>query len=55
MVGEGLLDLQELAPVQEWADPADPRHNITLESLLHMSSGLRWAEGYDIPNCLYAR
>lgn len=54
LVGEGHLDLRARAPVQEWADPRDPRHNITLESMLHMSSGLQWGEGVDVAQCLYA-
>ncbi|WP_323844795.1 serine hydrolase [Microbulbifer magnicolonia] len=39
-VGEGLLRLAEPAPVPEWQSPLDPRCNITLANLLHMSSGL---------------
>jgi len=54
LVEQNLLDLDGLAPVAEWADPADPRHNITLESLLHMSSGLQWSEGFDVAQCLYS-
>jgi CubicO group peptidase (beta-lactamase class C family) len=46
LVGDGLLDVDEPAPVEAWADPADPRHAITLEQLLHMASGLQWTEEY---------
>jgi CubicO group peptidase (beta-lactamase class C family) len=46
LVGDGLLDVDEPAPVAAWSDPADPRHEITVEHLLHMASGLEWAEEY---------
>jgi CubicO group peptidase (beta-lactamase class C family) len=57
-VGEGRLALHARAPVPEWADPADPRHAITLDQLLRMSSGLAFDETYgpsnDVSRMLYA-
>lgn len=47
LVGEGRLALDDPAPVPEWADPADPRHAITLEHLLTMRDGLAYREDYD--------
>ena len=43
---EGKIDVQARADVPEWSDPADPRHAITLDQLLRMSSGLAFAEEY---------
>jgi CubicO group peptidase (beta-lactamase class C family) len=48
-IGDGRLDLAARAPVPEWADPADPRHAITLDHLLRMSSGIDFAEVYTNP------
>jgi CubicO group peptidase (beta-lactamase class C family) len=41
LVGQGRLDPKAPAPVPEWRHPLDPRRAITVEHLLHMSSGLR--------------
>jgi CubicO group peptidase (beta-lactamase class C family) len=49
LVGQGELDIYEPAPVPQWADPSDPRHAITTDQLLRMSSGLYFDEGYDSP------
>ena len=46
LVGDGQLDLYTPAPVKEWQDPKDPRHPITLDMLLRMSSGLAFTEKY---------
>ncbi|MGJ5819194.1 serine hydrolase domain-containing protein [Paludibaculum fermentans] len=43
-VAGGALDIHRPAAVPEWADPADPRHAITPEQLLRMSSGLAFRE-----------
>jgi len=48
-VARGLLDPEAPAPVPEWSTPGDPRAAITLEHLLRMSSGLRFAEDYVDP------
>ena len=47
LVGRGRLDVHVRADVPAWRDPADPRHAITLDQLLHASSGLRWSETYE--------
>lgn len=46
LVGDGLVDVGARAPIAQWDDPADPRHAITLEHLLHMASGLQYEEQY---------
>jgi CubicO group peptidase (beta-lactamase class C family) len=41
LVGQGELELDQAAPVPEWhVDPDDPRREIKIRDLLHMSSGL---------------
>ncbi len=41
LVQQGELTLDQAAPVPEWhQDPTDPRREITMTDLLHMSSGL---------------
>ena len=46
LVRQGRLDIHERADVPEWADPNDPRHPITVDQLLRMSSGLAFTEDY---------
>jgi CubicO group peptidase (beta-lactamase class C family) len=46
LVKQGKLAVKDPAPVPEWSAPADPRHAITLDQLLRMSSGLEWFEDY---------
>ncbi len=49
------LDLNGPAPVPEWTDPSDPRHRISVDDLLRMSSGLEFVEDYvdeGISHCL---
>jgi CubicO group peptidase (beta-lactamase class C family) len=50
-VKQGLLKVNQPAPVPEWQQPADPRAAITLELLMWMSSGL-WSQGSNT-NALY--
>mgnify|MGYP001801436680 CR=1 FL=1 len=50
LVDEGKLDINKRAPVEAWADPADPRNTITLDHLMRMSSGLKWTEIYSLPS-----
>ncbi|MEZ5237835.1 MAG: serine hydrolase [Microthrixaceae bacterium] len=47
--GRDEIDVFAPAAAPEWSDPADPRHEITLDALLRMSSGLEWNEDYDDP------
>lgn len=49
-VADGRLSLHQPAPVPEWSQPGDPRHPITLDQLLRMSSGLAFDEHYGAIN-----
>lgn len=47
---DGRLNVNAPAPVAAWSGPGDPRHNITLDNLLRMTSGLAIAQtgsGFD--------
>jgi CubicO group peptidase (beta-lactamase class C family) len=44
--GEGRLQGMAPAAVQQWQQPGDRRAAITLDSLLHMTSGLHFTEDY---------
>ena len=46
LVSDGKLDIHAPADVPEWQDAGDPRHAITLDLLLRMSSGLAFREDY---------
>jgi CubicO group peptidase (beta-lactamase class C family) len=50
VISDRLLALTEPAPVPEWSSPEDPRHAITLDQLLRMSSGLEFDENYGAVN-----
>lgn len=50
LVRQGRLSVTEPAPVPAWRDPSDPRHAITVEQLMRMTSGLALDEtnsGFD--------
>ena len=47
MVADGTLKLDAPVPFAEWQKPGDPRREITLQQMLHMSSGLDHQEGMD--------
>jgi CubicO group peptidase (beta-lactamase class C family) len=50
LVREGKLKVDAPAPVAAWSAPGDPRHAITLDNLLRMTSGLAIAQtgsGFD--------
>ncbi|MHA7820542.1 MAG: serine hydrolase domain-containing protein [Erythrobacter sp.] len=49
LVADGLLSVDEPAPVSMWQRPGDPRADITLRHLLQMRSGLRHTESGDPP------
>jgi hypothetical protein len=44
LVNEGRMDINAHADIPEWGD--DGRKSITVENILHMSSGLEWVENY---------
>ena len=47
LVADGRLKLDDPAPVPAWQRSGDPRGNITIRHLLHMSSGLAHVENGD--------
>lgn len=44
LVRQGRLAVEQPAPVAAWSDPNDPRHAISLDTLLRMTSGLALGE-----------
>jgi CubicO group peptidase (beta-lactamase class C family) len=46
LVDAGGLDPDDLAPVPEWSDEQDPRHQIRVRNLLAMRDGLAFNESY---------
>jgi CubicO group peptidase (beta-lactamase class C family) len=61
LYGRGKLDIFRPAAVPEWQAPGDPRHAITIDQLMRMSSGLEWFEAYadhpisDVNRMLFTR
>lgn len=50
LVRQGRLSIDGPAPVPAWRDPSDPRHAITIEQLMRMTSGLSFDDtnnGFD--------
>jgi CubicO group peptidase (beta-lactamase class C family) len=41
LIQQGVYELWQRAPIPEWKDPGDPRAEIRIADILHMSSGLR--------------
>ena len=48
LVKQGKLDISKPAPVKTWE--ADDHKHITLNDLMHASSGLEWVENYSSPS-----
>ena len=48
LVADGRLEPDQLAPVLEWRDPLDPRHQIRVRDLLAMRDGLAFIEVYEL-------
>ena len=46
LVKQGKLNIDSPAPVPEWKNINDPRHDITIKNLLQQSSGLNFEENY---------
>lgn len=44
LVKQGKLSVNVPAPISEWSNPSDPRHAITIDQLLRMTSGLSLEE-----------
>lgn len=51
LVRDGVLDIHAPAPVPPWhQDPNDPRAQITVDHMLHMSTGMPWTDGLGDPS-----
>ena len=49
VASRGLVDIAGRAPVPEWQVKNDPRGAITVDQLLHMTTGMHWSEETDDP------
>jgi CubicO group peptidase (beta-lactamase class C family) len=48
LVRDGRVAVDAPAPIPAWSDPSDPRHGITIDNLLRMTSGLDFGQSlYD--------
>jgi CubicO group peptidase (beta-lactamase class C family) len=48
LVWDGKITVDAPAPIPAWSDPRDPRHGITIDNLLRMTSGLDFGQSlYD--------
>ena len=47
LVQQGIYDLDQTAPVPEWQNEGDPRAEIRIADIMHMSSGLRFRAPQD--------
>ena len=47
LIQRGIYDLYQAAPVPEWQDEGDPRAEIRIADIMHMSSGLRFRAPQD--------
>ena len=47
LMQKGVYTLDQPAPIPEWQEPGDPRQEIRIKDILHMSSGLRFRAPQD--------
>ena len=47
LIQQGIYDLDQTAPVPEWQNEGDPRAEIRIADIMHMSSGLRFRAPQD--------
>ncbi len=47
LINRGVYTLDQPAPIPEWQEESDPRRNIRISDILHMSSGLRFRAPQD--------
>ena len=47
LIQQGVYTLDQPAPIPEWQSPGDPRQQIRIKDILHMSSGLRFRAPQD--------
>ncbi|MGD2131999.1 MAG: serine hydrolase [Maricaulaceae bacterium] len=52
-VQQGLVDIHQPAPLEEWRTPGDPRGAVTINDMLHMASGLYTEAGGNPQSDIY--